>query len=136
LGPFLDLFGGSGAVGLEACSRGYGPVVCVEKNPDALALITANARGTAVLVLRKDIRKLNLEELPHQAVIFVDPPYEESLGLWVELSCNLATRLLPGGVLVWESDHRTELPAAPPWLLLESRRYGAARFHFFEPLEG
>ena len=43
-GPFLDLFAGSGAVALEALSRGYGPVACVERDPRALACIRANAR--------------------------------------------------------------------------------------------
>jgi 16S rRNA (guanine966-N2)-methyltransferase len=133
VGPFLDLFGGSGAVALEAWSRGYGPVVCVEKSPEALDMITANVRGTSVTVVRKDVRKLDAGMFPPQAVVFVDPPYEDSPMLWAELAPKLFARLLPGGVLVWETDQRTELPAVPGWIAVDSRRYGAARFHFFEP---
>ncbi len=57
MGPFLDLFGGTGAVAVEAWSRGYEPVHCLDKAPESLRLMAANARGTGVQVLRQDIRQ-------------------------------------------------------------------------------
>lgn len=134
-GPFLDLFGGTGAVALEAWSRGYEPVLCVEKSPEALNLLEINVRGTGVRVLRQDLRKLPPAAFPQQAVVFVDPPYEDSPVLWPGIAPGLASCLLPNGVLVWETGHRTELPAVPGLSLRESRSYGAARFHFFQAPE-
>ena len=131
MGPFLDLFGGSGAVAVEARSRGYEPVVCLEIATEALKLMEANVRGTGIRVLRQDVRKLQSAAFPAQAVVFVDPPYEVSPALWPELAPRLASFLRPDGILVWETDHRTELSAPAGLSLEESRVYGAARFHFF-----
>ena len=134
-GGFLDLFGGTGAVAVEAWSRGYEPVACVEKSLEALAMIGANVQGTGVRVVRKDARKLPEGAFRELAVIFADPPYEDSLARWTELAAGLASWLLPGGVMVWETDHRTELPPSPQWELVDFRHYGAARFHIFKPAE-
>ena len=131
-GAFLDLFGGTGAVAVEAWSRGYEPVLCVECAREALALIAANIQGTGVRVLRQDVRRLKPAELGPQSIIFADPPYEASGALWAELAPRLGECLLPGGLLVWETDHRTDLPETPGLAFLESRLYGAARFHFFQ----
>ena len=131
-GPFLDLFGGTGAVAVEAWSRGYEPVVCVERSLDALRLMEANAQGTGVRVLRQDVLKRPPIAFTEQAVVFVDPPYEASAALWPELAPRLVSCLLPSGILVWETDCRTELAAIPGLSLEESRLYGAARFHFFK----
>jgi 16S rRNA (guanine966-N2)-methyltransferase len=132
-GGFLDLFGGTGALAVEAWSRSYEPVFCVEQNPDALGLIERNVQGTRIQVLRKDIRKLSMEGLPPFAVVFADPPYEESVSLWQELAPRLTSWLTAEGVLVWESDQRTELPECPAWTLIDTRKYGTVRFHIFEP---
>jgi 16S rRNA (guanine966-N2)-methyltransferase len=130
-GPFLDLFAGSGAVALEAWSRGYGPVACVEREPAALDCIKRNARGASLQVLAKDVLRLAADAFPPQAVIFADPPYEASAQLWPALAARLATWLRPDGVLVWEAGHPGALPAAGGFELVESRRYGAAVFHLY-----
>ena len=129
-GPFLDLFGGTGAVALEAWSRGYAPVACLEKAPHALDLIAANVRGTGIRVLSMDARRFRPEG--DWAVVFADPPYDLSGSLWGELAPRLVTCLARGGVLVWETDADTELAPVPGWTLADSRRYGAARFHFLK----
>jgi 16S rRNA (guanine966-N2)-methyltransferase len=130
-GPFLDLFGGTGAVALEAWSRGYEPVLSLEKAAEALRLMEVNVRGTGVRVLRQDVRKLQSGAFPPQAVVFADPPYEVAPVLWPELAPRLASFLLPDGILVWETESRIELSAMAGLSLEESRAYGAARFHFF-----
>jgi 16S rRNA (guanine966-N2)-methyltransferase len=130
-GPFLDLFGGTGAVALEALSRGYGPVTCVERDPGALACIRANARDTGLAVLARDVARLGADSFKDQAVVFADPPYEAGAGLWPLLAPRIAGWLAPGGVLVWEAGHPSQPPAAPGLELLEARRYGAAVFHIF-----
>ena len=130
-GPFLDLFAGTGAVALEAWSRGYGPVAGVERDPKALACLKPNARGTDLLVLAKDVQRLPKDAFPPQAVVFADPPYEASAELWRAMAPRIKDWLLPDGVLVWEAGHPTELPAMAGLELVESRRYGAAVFHLF-----
>lgn len=131
-GGFLDLCAGTGAVGLEAWSRGYAPVLCVEREAKALALLEGNLKGTGVQVVPKDIRRLADQAFRDLAVIFADPPYEVSPELWACMAPRLRAWLAPGGVLVWETDHRTELLKVEGWDLLHSRHYGAACFHFLQ----
>jgi len=132
VGGFLDLFSGTGAVGIEAWSRGYGPVICVERAPKALQLLSANAKGTGVQVVSRDVRRLPESAYRDLSVVFVDPPYEQSSELWVDLAPRIRGWLAPGGVLVWETDRQTELLKVEGWDLINSRQYGAARFHFLQ----
>ncbi len=74
-GPFLDLCAGTGAVGLEALSRGFDPVVCVEAAEPAWSCLRRNAGGTALTALRQEIQNLGANAFHDQAVIFLDPPY-------------------------------------------------------------
>jgi len=130
-GPFLDLFAGSGAVALEALSRGFAPVTCVERDPAALACIRANARGTDLQVLARDAARLGEDAFRDQALVFADPPYEAGPGLWPALAPRIALWLAPEGLLVWEAGLGSELPEVAALEPLEQRRYGAAVFHFF-----
>lgn len=130
-GPFLDLFAGTGAVALEAWSRGYAPVACVEQDAAALACVRANARGTTLQVAARDALRLSADAYAGQAVIFADPPYERSLDCWRVLAGRLGSWLDPDGVLVWETAAGTDLPPVPGLAELEARRYGAAVFHLF-----
>lgn len=133
-GPFLDLFAGTGAVAVEAWSRGYAPVACVEREARALACIQSNARGTDLRVVVKDALRLAPEAFSGQAVVFADPPYESSRELWRVLAPRIRPWLDPGGVLVWETGHPEELEAPEGLERLEARRYGAAVFHIFRPV--
>jgi 16S rRNA (guanine966-N2)-methyltransferase len=133
-GPFLDLCAGTGAVALEARSRGYGPVTCVERDPRALACIKANARDADLRILAKDVVKLPGDAFSAQAVVFADPPYESSLAVWLSLAPRIGGWLDPQGVLVWEAAHGTGLPAVAGLEEWEARRYGAAVFHIFRPV--
>jgi len=135
-GPFLDLYAGTGAVGLEALSRGYGPVTLVEKAPEALACLRANARNAEVRVLAQDVRRLGPEAFSGLAVAFADPPYEASAQAWEALAPKAAAWLAPGGVLVLEAPAGAAPAPGPGLELLESRRYGAAEFHIFRASPG
>ena len=130
-GAFLDLYAGTGAVGLEACSRGYGPDTCVEKDPLALACLKANLRDAPVRVLPQDLRRLGPEAFQGLAVAFADPPYETALEAWAWLGPRAGAWLDPEGVLVFEAPAGTDLPPVPGLEGLEVRRYGAAEFHIF-----
>ncbi len=76
---FIDLHGGSGAIGLEAASRGY-LVTLVEKDARAIKLLEQSARdlGLRVRVLRGNTETL-LDKLPPHDVIFSDPPYSQDI---------------------------------------------------------
>lgn len=130
VGSFVDLFAGTGAVALEAHSRGYGPVTCVEAKPQPF--LTKNLKFGAVQLLSKDVLKLRSDDFAEVAVVFSDPPYERAEELWGKLEARIRPWLAKGGVLVWETEGRTELTSKPSWELVDARRYGTARFHFLE----
>jgi 16S rRNA (guanine966-N2)-methyltransferase len=116
-GAVLDLYAGSGAMALEALSRGFERAVCVEDDREAAAAIRRNAEACG-FAARVDVRREAVEgalaALPRGAfaLAFLDPPY--AVGPEAALS-RLAPVLAPGGLAVAEHDARR-----PP---LE--RYGA-----------
>ena len=132
-GPFLDLCAGTGAVAVEAHSRGYGPVACVERGEPAWSILQKNLQGLPIAATRGDLRALPAEAWRAQAVLFLDPPYAEAAALWAALASRLRGWVADGGVLVFETDRRTKLELQPGWDLAETREYGAARFHFWLP---
>ncbi|HUP74553.1 MAG TPA: 16S rRNA (guanine(966)-N(2))-methyltransferase RsmD [Acidimicrobiales bacterium] len=115
----LDLFAGTGALGLEALSRGAAKVTFVENHRDAATALSANiaALGFAdrSTVIRTDARRW-LSQAPHFDVAFLDPPYE--FADWDSLLSTLSATLA-----VVESDRSIEVPGR--WELVRERRYGA-----------
>jgi|SRR5690349_15567271 16S rRNA (guanine966-N2)-methyltransferase len=128
---FLDLYAGSGAVGLEAWSRGAGVVTLVEHDRRTASLIGQNARSLGFA--RADVvpgpvsTTLRRPPAAPYDVVFLDPPYE--LGE-ADLAADLAALvdhgwLVPGALVVVERSARSPEPAWPS--LLEDpreRRYG------------
>lgn len=138
----LDLFAGSGAVGLEAVSRGAAEAVWVEADRRHVAILQQNVRelGAIGKVVGDDcLRWLKHAECKPFDLVFADPPYE-----WAQehgfgeiaalLQCR--TLLLPGGVLVVEQP--TELAAAelPEWEMLRDRAYGHTRLVMYRLMGG
>ena len=132
----LDLFAGSGAMGLEALSRGAARAVFVESDPDASRAIERNLdklRLTGATVVRRDARTALAAEAAAGRtydLVLADPPYED----WPELERSLASYLggvlAPDGLLVVETAARTK--PALPLALRTSRRYGSARLTLYE----
>jgi 16S rRNA (guanine966-N2)-methyltransferase len=129
----LDLFAGSGAMGLEALSRGAASVTFVESDRDACRTISRNLEklgltgarvdcADAVWALRREARTYDL--------VLVDPPYEHWPELEPRLAEHLGRVLSPGGLLLVETGARTE--PALPLAQRTSRRYGSARLTLFE----
>ncbi len=76
---FLDAYAGSGAVGIEAFSRGAGKVVLIEKNPEAIAVIQANLASLGIKSGVVVARGAAAKQLPKYVcdIAFVDPPYDQ-----------------------------------------------------------
>ena len=145
----LDLYAGSGALGLEALSRGATAAVFVEQNRTAAGVIEKNA-AKAKLVERAKIKTIDVAKFLRYAqrdrfdLIFADPPYKKQesdtdhaaalLG-----SAGMAKMLADDGIFVLEewsgrvlgSDSSLEELG---WEQIESRNYGAASLHFFQRL--
>jgi len=127
-GAVLDLYAGSGALALEALSRGCERAVCVEADPAAADVIRRNAAALG-LADRVEVRRGRVGEvlpaLPRGAfaLVFVDPPYAEGPDAALPL---LAGCLAPGGRAVAEHDARRPPPEGSGALrLVDRRRFGS-----------
>ncbi|HRS82368.1 MAG TPA: 16S rRNA (guanine(966)-N(2))-methyltransferase RsmD [Smithellaceae bacterium] len=129
---FLDLYAGSGAVGLEAASRGAKPVVFVEKSPKLIGVIRENVFlcgcSEQSRIIHNDAASA-LRALCEQScrfdVVFADPPYCRGFigeALKAMQSCPVMEK---GGTLVLQHSMREPLPVLPGGWRVESRRkYG------------
>jgi 16S rRNA (guanine966-N2)-methyltransferase len=131
----LDLFAGTGALGLEALSRGAGNVVFVDTGAEARGLIRdhieAFGAGGVTKLLRRDATALGpAGTMGPVDLVFLDPPYGKGLGEQALASLRANGWLKPETILVLEesSDAAIELPDG---LALDDRReYGAAAVYF------
>jgi 16S rRNA (guanine966-N2)-methyltransferase len=132
LGPLdgeavLDLFAGSGALGIEALSRGAGSALLCDTSHAAVQAIRANlaALGLDAQVVPGDARRVLRDARSGGAaydLIFLDPPYRQAERWGTELSELLPPVLAPDGRVVSESDRRVPLALGLP--LVDERRYG------------
>jgi 16S rRNA (guanine966-N2)-methyltransferase len=122
----LDLFAGTGALGLEALSRGAAHVAFVDDGVKSRALIRTNiekARAMGVTDLwRRDATKLGENRGPAFGLIFLDPPYAQCLGEQAMQSALEGGWIAPGAMIVWEESRQPVVPA--PLVQIDQRRYG------------
>ncbi len=125
-----DLFAGSGAMGIEALSRGAATAAFVDADRRAIATIRTNLEGTALEgggVHQGDVVRWlerRNEAVPSLDVVFVDPPY--AFDGWDELFERLLRHVRQaesGGIVVAESDR--EIAPGEAWEVLKSKRYGS-----------
>jgi 16S rRNA (guanine966-N2)-methyltransferase len=137
----LDLFAGTGALGIEALSRGAASALFVEKNADAVAAIERNLARTKLeaQIRRQDVfaflRSTQTRE-PFE-IIFADPPYEKtkSGGEFTTLLLEdpqLAEMLARSGIFVLEKRPAERMPATPLWNVTRARAYGATEVLFLQ----
>ena len=122
----LDLFAGTGALGLEALSRGAAHVTFVDDGKIAQGLIRANI-GRARRIGEATLLAQNATRLPPYTgdpftLIFLDPPYGKGLGLLALHSARSGRWISPEALVVWEE--ATPQPAPPGFAAIEARRYG------------
>jgi 16S rRNA (guanine966-N2)-methyltransferase len=132
----LDLFAGSGAMGLEALSRGAAIATFVERDRAAAETIARNldklALGGATVVRADAARALAAEAAAGRRydLVLIDPPYRMLAGLLPTFSVYLPWVVTRDGLVVVESDAREEPELPLP--KRTSRRYGSARITVFE----
>jgi 16S rRNA (guanine966-N2)-methyltransferase len=133
----LDVFSGTGALGLEAMSRGASSGVFVDNDARSLQCIKANAAtlGEArnILTLKLDATRLFLPPLAAHAplsLVFLDAPYGTKLSDPALLSLCHNGWIAPGGIVVVEYSKDDDLIPPHDFSILEKRTYGAAQVMF------
>ena len=138
---FLDLFAGSGAVGLEAASRGAGHVVMVERDRATVAIMRANVQELdtdhVCHIVQGDVLRFIQApqgETPFD-IIYADPPYEQTgSGGCLERLLDMLSHsplLTPGGIFIMEQSRREQVKAHGAWELIDDRNYGETAVRYF-----
>jgi 16S rRNA (guanine(966)-N(2))-methyltransferase RsmD len=129
----LDLFAGSGSLGIEAISRGAAHVTFVEKSKECIDVIRRNLKAIDALeratILKTEAGQFIRKNTHLFDLIFMDPPYHK--GLATELAPHVYNLLSVGGILVVEHSPRDEIPMAA-W---KSKRYGDTSISYFNRSE-
>jgi 16S rRNA (guanine966-N2)-methyltransferase len=131
----LDLYAGSGAMGLEALSRGAASVVFIEADADAARTIERNLdklRLTGATVVRQSATVALTQEAAggrKYDLVLADPPY--SMTDYEQLARYLPTVLAEDGLIVLESAAKVE-PELPALAVRTTRKYGSTRVTVFE----
>lgn len=136
----LDLFAGTGAVGLEAISRGASEAVLVERDRRMASVIDRNIGDTVgsdddrVKLVRGDALKYLASAKPFD-LVFVDPPYAQAGDLAPKLAAALPAVLASGATVVTESDRREPLVLGESAFTLRSEHnYGDTLIRIFDAL--
>jgi len=130
----LDLFAGTGALGLEALSRGARFALFVDESAAARGAIRRNAETLDVTgqikIWRRDATKLGPCALPPFRLAFIDPPYGRGLGEAALAALVAGDWLEPGAVVVLEESERVAIAAPEGLERLDSRAYGDTQVVF------
>ena len=128
----LDLFAGTGALGLEAMSRGAARAVFVDDHAPSRALIRTNVEAMGFTgttkIWRRDATRLG----PHKGdafdLVFLDPPYRSGLGIAALISARAGGWIADGALIVFESASDEEPPDEAVFgEIIDDRRYGETR---------
>ena len=125
----LDLFAGTGALGIEALSRGAAHALFVDDSTEGRGLLRENIErlglGGITKVFRRDATKMGPCH-PHApfSLVFCDPPYRKGLGEKALQSAHQGEWFLPGALIVWEEAADVALTLPEGFTELERRTYG------------
>ncbi|RYE09415.1 MAG: 16S rRNA (guanine(966)-N(2))-methyltransferase RsmD [Hyphomicrobiales bacterium] len=133
----VDLFAGTGALGLEALSRGAAQIVFVDTSAEARGLIRdhieAFGAGGVAKLLRRDATNLGpAGTMGPVDLVFLDPPYGKGLAEQALVSLQQGGWLKPETLLVLEESSDAELQLPAGFALDDRREYGAAAVHFLK----
>jgi 16S rRNA (guanine966-N2)-methyltransferase len=131
----LDLFAGTGALGLEAMSRGASFALFVEEAAEARGLIRRNAESLGLMgatrIYRRDATKLgDVGGMAPFSLVFADPPYGKGLGAAALASAAAGGWLTPDAVVMVEESADAEFTPPAGFSPLDSRIYGGTAIYF------
>jgi len=130
----LDLFAGTGALGLEALSRGAEAVTFVENGRTSFKLLRQNIgicrAGGATRILQRDARKLGDCPGTSATLVFLDPPYGKQMGEAALTAALAGGWIADNALIVWEE--RAEITPPEGLTLLDERRYGDTMIRVLE----
>lgn len=129
----LDAFAGSGALGLEALSRGAKSVTFVEKDREALIVLDQNIKSLNcndfIKISRRGVSSFADDETKKYDIIFADPPYNKPQ---FSTAIKLMDLLKPGGYMILSYPGRGEAPPSKPGIVVvDNRVYGNAALAFY-----
>ncbi len=132
---FADIFAGTGAVGIEALSRGAAHVTFVESEPRHIRVLTGNLARLGSLpdshttrILRRDARQLPPAAAPYD-ILYLDPPYGRGLIPPTLAALTAAGWVTGDSLVIAETDSREPLSWPTAWHCLDHRRCGRAALH-------
>lgn len=130
----LDLFAGTGALGLEALSRGASEVCFVDDGRKAGSLIRENIRLTrskaSTRLVMRDATRLPVWDGAGFDLVFLDPPYGKGMGERALATAVAGRWIAPGALIVWEENAPQLAPEG--FALLDQRKYGDTHVTFLE----
>ena len=130
----IDLFAGTGALGIEAISRGAAHALFVDQGAQARALIRQNVEalglGGVTRIFRRDATKLGPTQDAPFTLAFLDPPYGQGLAPLALASLRDGGWLAPGALAVVEEEAEAQLGAVEGFERLERRDYGETQVVF------
>ncbi|MFH1415403.1 MAG: 16S rRNA (guanine(966)-N(2))-methyltransferase RsmD [Elusimicrobiota bacterium] len=130
---FLDLFAGTGNVGLEALSRGAASVTFVEQYRDKIDLIKRNTdfigKPEEITIIQSDVLSFHTEE--EYDIIFAGPPYKANIGTEI-LSHLRDSKIMSSGVVLILQRHYRERPDTAGYTGIRSSRYGITCLDFLK----
>ncbi|NJK90381.1 MAG: 16S rRNA (guanine(966)-N(2))-methyltransferase RsmD [Blastochloris sp.] len=134
----LDLYAGTGSLGIEALSRGAAAACFVEKDRTHAAMILENlnyCRLKGEVITRSVEMFLQSDTHPLYDIILADPPYTKGPHNLSNDPVIVALRnwIHPEGLLVWEHDHRNRWEPSPHWTLLKTADYGESSVSYLRP---
>ena len=132
----LDLFAGTGALGLEALSRGGRHCQFVDESAEARGLVRTNADKLGVIgqckIWRRDATDLGLcAPVPKFDLVFCDPPYGKGLGVKALKALVQGIWLNAGAIVVLEEIDKAEVPEITALKLIDERDYGETKVRFY-----
>lgn len=132
----IDLFAGTGALGVEALSRGARYCLFVEQAPEARAVIRANVETFALTgvskIFRRDATDLGpIGPMSPFDLAFLDPPYGKALGEAALNALREGGWLVPGAIVVLEEHAKTKIGTVAGFELFDTRTYGDTAVHLF-----
>ena len=135
----LDLYAGTGALGIEALSRGAAFALFVDEGAEARALLRENIAtlglGGTSRVFRRDATKLGpAHPIEPFTLVFLDPPYGQALAEKALASAGAGGWLSPGALIIVEEAVKSAFAAPEGFAELERRRYDDSEFIFLRPI--